>query len=430
MTRVESAPRDVIFFLHHCYIDYIWWQWQSDNRNRTFTWRYPTNSQPGHGARDPILNLRIRRRPVITNGEGYTRVWAFSFVNYRRSPDCSRRTCNGQYLRCKPGGTRWEWSWELWRWRRVTTRSLCMSVPRGGGSNTQRRKRSLKENRVNKGKSSEKYVHTSLYHSWDAPYEATSHKEYPSIEKSESLKVPKPTFKLGEHPGLKDIHGHPVQNDFRINCEQDTSLWAFLPIKVVHLRPFGKIYDSYPVTNGYLDPNIDIYSDLMFRTDINYTKPQNPTCFKNCIEDDAGYSRITIRSDGLNYNGLYHEYIIIDNRQPIDSHVGYIGFRRPDKKASEVLITAQDQCGRICIPKCLKKGSNPPEYEPCSGAIKVDSKKPRHYGETYSDAVLKYWSFKKEGCPTEREGEVYLKFYCDYKTRWFPWPGASKKVIY
>ncbi|KAK3082795.1 hypothetical protein FSP39_005432 [Pinctada imbricata] len=430
MAGVASAPRDIIFFLHHCYIDYLWWQWQWDNRQRRSTWVYPSPTEEDgeyktdHGPSDYLHGFdydELEDIEPITNREGYSQGFAFDNVVYDRSPDCTRGTCTGPYLQCRSEWDQWD-DWWLGGWIRQSSSQFCTSVANGEHSPVRRCRRSVKKQRFLK-----KYGHISLLHDWIAPYTRTSHYKHRSIEEKESIRIPKCLKEQIKYPGLQVKKGKSVQNDFRINCEQDISLWAFLPIKIIHLRPCGKKYSSFPVTNGHIDRKLDIYSDLMFRIDTNYTMPQEANSYENCIEDDAGYSKINIRSDGINYYGTYYDYIIIDNRQPIDNHVGYIGFRRPNEKQSEVFITVQDRCGRICIPKCLKVGSDPPEYESCSGVLKVDSSNSRYYGKTYSDAVLMYWSLTKDGLPSEREGEVFIKFYCDFKRRWFPWPGVRRQ---
>ncbi|KAK3092238.1 hypothetical protein FSP39_000151 [Pinctada imbricata] len=436
MTRIDTAPRDPIFFLHHSYIDYLWWKWQKDNIDRPETWEYPAdfNIRPGHNASDILLNLDVGGRN-ITSGEGYGREWAFDYFTYESAPDCMEGTCVGPYLRCKDQTGKWrdEFSYEHWKWDQVQVTNdtiSCVSVSRPNdtsitsdqsgqtGEWSGRKKRSV-ESKVAAD------IHASLAHSYAAPLVKSKGIRYPTIEVSEKLDLPESQFYPGAHPGLRVIQGHPVQNDFRINCDQDYHLWAFLPIKVIHLRPYGKMYDSYPVSNGVFDNKLDIYSDIMYKK-CSFPKPQNPVSSANCLGDDTGYTRIIIRSDGLNYYGLYHDYVILDDRQPIDGKVGYIGIRRPNKKPTKVMITAHDHCGRICVPKCLKKGSNPPKYVPCSGAIKVDNKAPRLYGNTYGEAVQKYWSTTTGSCPMDRGENVYMIFYCDYKTNWFPWPGASK----
>ncbi|KAK3082730.1 hypothetical protein FSP39_003639 [Pinctada imbricata] len=407
MSFIDEAPRDPIFFLLHSYVDYIWWQWQMDNANNSATWRYPRNIlNTLHAPNEPLFNLTIHGRS-ISNEEGYSRDWAFNYFSYERRPNCNDGTCTGPYLRCVEQNDQFSGQ-----------TSYCASVEQSvamPNGQFNRKKRNTENNRD----------HTSLV----KPFSTINHKRmknFSCIEDSLGLDLSKSPIWSDRHPGLQVITGYPIQNSMRINCDHDYHLWAFLPIKVIHLRPYGNIFESYPVSNGVMDFKLDIYSDLLYRKYVNFTRPQNPPCLKPCIGDATGTSKVFIRAEGVNYYGKYNDYVIIDDRQPIDAKIGYIGIRRPDRKPTKVMITAHDQCGRICAPKCLKKGSSPPEYEPCTGVIKVDRNYPRFCSNSYGDAVLKYWSMADEVCPSEKQRSVYMVFYCDSKADWFPWPGAHK----
>ena len=51
-----------------------------------------------------------------------------------------------------------------------------------------------------------------------------------------------------------------MQNDFRVNCHVDNRLWAYMAVRIVHVRPSGKVYNSYPMSGGKVDYTCDIYN--------------------------------------------------------------------------------------------------------------------------------------------------------------------------
>ena len=436
MARIASAATDPIFFMHHCFIDYLWWQWQNNNRRRASTFRYPRGnwaSREGHQPDINVVNLNVRGYRGITNREVYGRYWAFNAgVTYQRRPRCSGRgngTCTGPYLRCLGGRSRWEWDMDAWRWRRINVPRRCASV-----TNTQRttrrttatgrHKRSIYNEVTNWNNINAKLIQTPA-----ARYikpKKVYHESHEHLNHHLPYNVPSHF-----HPGSsKVIYGVSVQNDFKVNCQTDYDLWAFLPVKVVHLRPWGKMFDSHVVHNGKPDYRFDMYSEFMYKNSNPGVDPGHPNCYQDCDDDTSGFTKVILRSDGVDYDGVYREYVLLDNRQPIDGKVGYIGIRKPTcRKPTHVVLSVHDQCGRVCTPKCLVKGSYPPRYEPCSGAIKVDSEYPLSYGNTYSEAVSSYWNIYMGAVPMSCDHNIHVIFYCDYKTKWWPIPGCYKEPV-
>ena len=426
LVNLEGAAFDPVFFLLHCFIDYIWWQWQSNNEDKAFTFQYPSltfiNDIPGnrdpHMASSNILRLNISATGLgireITNEEGYGRGWAFDFVEYEAKPNCTSNpsTCSNQYLSCNsenrcvssaapPTRQRWQsWPWWLGRRRRSTH----------GVIKTDHHLNDIK---------------VQINHKLAPIAEPIQIPHVPDII---HLKTPNAHFgpHFGHHAAPSSVqnqcHGMSLQNDFQINCNSDSRLWAYLPVKVVHIRPAGKMYRSHLVSHGKIEHDMDMYNEFHYKKIQQFIKPENPKCFKRCEDDAAGVMKVTVTTQGLNYRGMYQEYIILDNRQPIDGKVGYVAFKRPDKKmASKVFLTAFDQCGRICTPKCRVRKGKKVSYQPCSGVLNIDDRAPRRYGNTYGEAVLQYWKFSEGACPSAADDNIAVVFYCEYKNKWWPW---------
>jgi len=50
-----ASPNDPVFFLHHCYVDYLWWQWQSQpSRTPLESYRPVTGGPPGQNLNDVL----------------------------------------------------------------------------------------------------------------------------------------------------------------------------------------------------------------------------------------------------------------------------------------------------------------------------------------------------------------------------------------
>ncbi|XP_062595061.1 uncharacterized protein LOC134256431 [Saccostrea cucullata] len=380
MSEVERATFDPVFFMHHCFIDYLWWRYQCPN-NRCISdrFRYPGTRRDGLHAPNRFMDNLTFQNQQLRNRRGYDRDW-LNYFTYENSPaectsgcssfsnpgalDCTVTTCRSARAGGSTGG----------------------SGDGGGGGD---------------------------YDDYD----------YGRIRKKRQAIPPTPfqqTFPSNEY-----FIARPVQNLFTINCQSNSNQWGFIPVKVVNVRSKTEVYNSYPVRTGkvLVSSLNDIYDQLPGIEKIDkLTRPGHPKSYQNCTTDDSGAFRVTINSYGLNYYGYYQDYAIMDNRAPLYSAMTYIAVRRPTKyKPSFVYLTSFDNCGRFCTPKCLEPGSKPPRYRSCTGAIKVDDSLPRGYGTSYDDAVLLYYSFQGAGsCPRTTEQNVPIIFYCNKADNWLP----------
>lgn len=139
-----------------------------------------------------------------------------------------------------------------------------------------------------------------------------------------------------------------------------------------------------------------------------------------CKIDDLGVFWILVIFYGLNYYGIYEDYVIIDNWVFLYFVLIYIGVRWLIKnKFIKVYLIFFDNCGWICIVECLVLGLKFLCYVICLGVIEIDCKGLKGYGVMYDDVVLMYYNFKKfGGCLVLNEVLVLVVFYCRKVNNW------------
>ncbi|CAG2228895.1 unnamed protein product [Mytilus edulis] len=153
----------------------------------------------------------------------------------------------------------------------------------------------------------------------------------------------------------------------QFNGVKDTSIeltdLAFVPVKVIRNR-------KEDITN---------YTSL--NTTIETTQVVSQECIRH--PETLHNNIIYAESDGLNYKGKYKDSAYVNQ-----SAIIYIGAQKPTNDTSKVFITAYDRCGRICVPNCLVKDSQPPIYKTCTGAIRITSQNPVMYVSFPYDSEL------------------------------------------
>lgn len=208
----------------------------------------------------------------------------------------------------------------------------------------------------------------------------------------------------------------------------------YLPVRITVRRPNDyKAYRSYPVKNGRVQRNgNDVYNPTSDPMDqgkkvYNYISPGQPKRYENCHTSKSGAGVVYVQTDGINYEGKYTEYAVVDNRLQISVALAYVAVKDPGKGMSEVLFSAYDNCGRICHPSCLNLKTR--EYERCTGAMRITNPHIMYGNDTmygnYGKSVEQVWKIGNE-CPQFKTDNIHLSFFCDYSPRW-PWPDALKQ---
>ncbi|VDI50194.1 tyrosinase [Mytilus galloprovincialis] len=404
MAPIESAPWDCIFWLHHVYVDYLWEVWRYTHKYNT---TYPTKA--GMEAQNPNITIKnmpfikfLGRVPMNSDGSG---VQLARQSYYHLSPTCSKdhTDCGSPDLQCKikKSGTE------------------CASVDRFLKRQTQPFVDAKKHKKVqiqyrNKHKQNKKRERR------DTHYHSTA------IANSFSITINADQITNVYVPQEREpCMGKPIQNNFIADCSTDSKRWAFIPIKVVHLRPREVHFASQTNVNRRHN-RYDMYDEHKYKYLRRLVHPGNPAKYQDCVEDQSGAFKVRLKSSGLSYFGIYTDYVFVDNRLPVSSHIGYIAIEKPKvNKPTEVLVTASDACGRLCKPTCRRQEGGHVFYVPCSGAIKVTKQSPLMYGNDFGDAVLSIWRFQGTYTPRDRESNIYIEFFCDYSNEWI-WKTCHK----
>ena len=389
MLPLELAPADPVFWLHHCFCDYLWEVWRY---NHDYNMVYPLfHSVPDHHPNAPMRNMPyinfLGRRPL--NRDGFSAQLARQSY-YRQSPTCTRENthCGSSDLQCRVD--------------RQTP--VCCSVDRRFRRQTQPLHDAIHFPNVNinhhnrRGKRDTSYGFTCKSKDIDRIY------------------IPRER---------EPCMGKPVHNNFIADCSSDVKKWAFIPIKVIHLRPNEVQFASSSEKHG-AHGKYDMYDEHKYHNLHNVVHPDNPATYQDCREDESGAFKVRLKSIGMSYFGQYVDYVFVDNRLPVSSHIGYIAVQKPtDYKITKAFVTASDACGRLCKPTCAKKVGNVVHYVPCTGAIKVNTQGPLMYGNDFGEAVLSIWQFYGKHAPIEQDSNIFMVFYCDYSNTW-PWPECNK----
>ncbi|XP_071121576.1 uncharacterized protein [Mytilus edulis] len=404
MAPIESAPWDCIFWLHHVYVDYLWEVWRYTHKYNT---TYPTKA--GMEAQNPNITIKnmpfinfLGRVPMNSDGSG---VQLARQSYYHLSPTCSKdhTDCGSPDLQCKikKSGTE------------------CASVDRFLKRQTQpfvdaKKHKKVQINYRNKQKQNKKRGRR------DTHYHSTA------IANSFSITINADQITNVYVPQEREpCMGKPIQNNFIADCSTDAKRWAFIPIKVVHLRPREVHFASQTNVNRRHN-RYDMYDEHKYKYLRKLVHPGNPAKYQDCVEDQSGAFKVRLKSSGLSYFGIYTDYVFVDNRLPVSSHIGYIAIEKPKvNKPTEVLVTASDACGRLCKPTCRRQKGGHIFYVPCSGAIKVTKQRPHMYGNDFGDAVLSIWRFQGTYTPRDRESNIYIEFFCDYSNEWI-WKTCHK----
>lgn len=380
MEPAETAGFDPIFYLHHCFVDYIW---ELFRRNQMRLGVNPETDYPsdyGPESQGPNRPMRLGR---LRNIHGMSNMYSSRIFTYQPSPTCSytNTDCGSRYLRCD---TRFG-------------QPRCVSVEVIG--RRQRRRQSRVVNRRNRRPRRQATFNLTMNIS--------------DIEKSDNYNGPFYTD-LMISP-VNDIcpattSYNVIQNNYLMNGISDTRVWVYIPLKIIYKRQPEQIqFNSFQIRQGQLQTKLDIYDPH------GYSGLRELFPFKlqprTCIEMDSIFTKVAVHSDGLNYHGSYRDFAVLDARQAFDSSIMYMAVKSPQLRYTDVVITAYAPCGTVCQPYCR---NNTGVYKRCDGALKITTQTPRGYGDDYGDAVKMLWDAPGPNhFPAINEDEIFLQFVCD-----------------
>ncbi|VDI50192.1 Hypothetical predicted protein [Mytilus galloprovincialis] len=397
MSLLELAPWDCVFWFQHAYIDYTWELWR-------YTHGYNIDYPYKPNKRIQEAEVPMENMPYIdflghipTNKDGYGHQLA-SLTQYQMTPTCSQHNlyCGSPDLQCR----RIDGSFRCTAVDRIFRHSVAPYLKAAQGGKVK-----LDLDDHHEGKRTKRDT-TNIH--------LTTIKNTVSIV-IQSTEITNIYFPQEHEPCM----GKPIQNNFVAGCSKaDVKRWAFIPIKVVHLRPKEAHFTSQSETNGNKN-RYDMYDEHKYNHLKKLVRPGNPATYYNCQEDESGAFKVRLKSTGLSYFGAYTDYVFVDNRLPISSHIGYIAVEKPTSYTpTDALITASDACGRLCKPRCRQWVKGKLYYVPCSGAIRVTQQSPLMYGNDFGDGVLSIWEFNEDFTPIENESNIFMEFFCDYSNEW------------
>ncbi|KAK3600227.1 hypothetical protein CHS0354_030258 [Potamilus streckersoni] len=371
MAMLQTSPLDPAFWSHHTFVDYVWeaFRMNSQRNGVNIETDYPANPTTMGAAElhAPDAALGFAEMTVI---DGLSNTFTTEIYEYDPPPTCSVQNpdCGSKYLKC------------------VVFRDNAHCVSRTLAEVVE-------------------WENNQVTRTTAAPVTSPPPSACPNTP------IPQPYTE----------HDKPYQNHYCLNGKSDIRQWVYIPVKIIYRRPPEYTsYGSYPIYNGKISKFYDIYAPNVYSNVYQHLKNGQPAKYEKCAGGDKRISSIYIKSTGLNYDGTYKEYAIMDRRIAITVSTAYIAVKNPAMESSLALIQATDSCGRVCRPVCKVPNSN--IYRPCSGAVRLTSALPRHYGTDFGNAVMDVWDFTTDkACPQVKYENILIAFNCDFQTDWF-WP--------
>ncbi|CAG2213629.1 TYR [Mytilus edulis] len=422
MLGVNTAPSDPVFFLHHCFIDYVWEHFRQrqtvdPERDYPFDSRAPPSQAPNR----IMDNLETGKRNI----DGYRNDYTDQYYRYARSPRTCRQ-CRNQYPYLKCG----DWFRGLCS---ATTRPTESGPPGGPGgpggsegpngprpptgrSNIKRlgitKKFSTTINDSSRNKTSRKRRSTGDWLVYEPFIEETQVSKIGRTKRSMSSK----RYNQKKQTSHITDMDSSMQNSFLLDGEPDIKRWVFIPVKIVHRRPSGLLFGTKVIRNKNIVDGVDVYS---YNNYMNYTDEEQQAAYSHSFTSGSGADKVYVQVDGMSYNGKYIDYTLVDSRLPVSESVAFVAVKNPKLNSSISYISAYDSHGRICRPYCHSYGSYSNQYKKCSGVINLTEEKPKLYGEDVGEVTrLLYKSGKGKGF-SRSDKNIFLSFYCDFHE--IPW---------
>lgn len=350
------AAFDPVFYLLHSYVDLLWEIFRGLQRQRGID---PTTDFPRNITEIPDGQRYDDPSGFgnLLNRHGLSNVFTDNIYKYERPPTCTVQNpnCGSDNLRCDTTGAR----------PKCITASIFdmrpMLLPSGmpmEGSSGIRELRSPG--------SAERRKHARMFE---------------MIQQATNVQCQ-----------ASNVNEKYV-NDFAIDGVADKQKWVYIPVQVIHKNQ----------QLGRRTPNYNTVYDI---------------CKRNNSSNIP--SRVFVESNGLNYNGMFKEIAHFKSGLSTSSSLTYVGIKKPTTDVySDVLVSAYDECGRICQPYCLD--STYSRYRKCHGAVRVTNSLPLMYGSDVKSAVNMIWEEDRYGLPYLVENKIFISLLCETNKSFWPW---------
>ncbi|XP_061197635.1 uncharacterized protein LOC133205781 [Saccostrea echinata] len=448
MSPAETAAYDPIFYLHHCFVDYLWEVFRRSQREKGVD---PTRDYPrryGTAAHAPNSLMGLGR---LRNLHGMSDMYTTRMYTYEPSPTCSYRnpSCGSRYLTCE---------FQFGRPQCVTLEMITPTTPTapfGSATNQQTQQRTTQTSRFpnfpvgnripqfpprfGRRKRQAGVIDASRMSTMgqnvlsqfgqnglarfaqNRTEQQKEHQQKVQMGFSEKYENNVDVFQRLKE-GDKEIILSPmtnmcpptvptnvIQNLFQMNGISDSRIWVYIPVQVIYKRQHEQmVFDSFPIEEGQMKTGKDIYDPTGYDS-LKGKFIQNVNYSRSCRDMDGIFTKIMVHSDGLNYHGSFREFAVVDSRQPYTSSTIYVAVKSPEKFHTEAIFQAYDPCGNICKPYCKRFG----HFQPCDGSLKLDNTPPKLYGKDYGEAIQLVWSITNEGIPIFRPDNIQLQFVCN-----------------
>ncbi|XP_069114432.1 tyrosinase-like protein 1 [Argopecten irradians] len=414
LSALATASQEPVFFMHHAFIDYIWYLFR--NRLRM---EYPgIDPQFDYPLKGNVLhapNAQMIPFNNLRNIQGYNNYFESRTV-YAPSPTCpgcggsSYLTCNVTVGRCRS--------------RSVAEVAPAMLAPLGaaaalaGASSAfgQLRTQTLVQQvgPLPIGSRFRVFSRDPRTRGDTLPNAPLATRKKRSIRNYNNINDTMHQIAIDKSTSRDPQINRPYQNTFVLNGVSDVNLWVYIPVKIIYEKPS----DQLRVIDGSTD-SISSNQSPSNTTDSNKsTLKQNilPASSHKCHISGSTASKVYVQTDGIDYSGRYKDYAVVDEASPLSSVMAYVGVKNPKQNAAKFYMSAFDSCGHVCKPKCLVNG----EYKVCSGTFQITSSSPLMYGITVNEAIRELWDIGEIRPTVGTQGKAPVIFTCEMFPDW-PW---------
>ncbi|XP_052087656.1 tyrosinase-like protein isoform X1 [Mytilus californianus] len=406
MRGLNTAPSDPVFFLHHCFIDYVWEQFrQRQTVDSESDYPFDQSAPPSHAPNRIMDNLESGKKNI----DGYSNDYTDQYYRYANSPRTCRQCRNRfPYLKCGD-----------------LVRGLCSATNR---PQIRLASQAKSKKPVNKDLGITRKFSTTITDKRKIPprtrrstgdwlvYETF-------LEEKKVSKIGRTKRSINSRRYTKEKRTSHItnmdstmQNSFLLDGEPDIKRWVFIPVKIVHRRPSGLLFGTKVIKNKNIVDGVDVYS---YNKNMNYTDEEQQAAYSHSFTSGSGADKVYVQVDGMSYNGKYVDYTIVDSRLPVSESVAFVAVKNPKLNSSISFISAYDSHGRICRPYCHSYGSNSNQYRTCSGVVYLTEEKPKLYGEDVGEVTQLLYPSGKGTVFTRNDKNIFLSFYCDFHE--IPW---------
>ncbi|VDI14091.1 Hypothetical predicted protein [Mytilus galloprovincialis] len=403
MLGINTAPSDPVFYLHHCFIDYVWEVFrQRQTVDPEKDYPFDQNASPSHAPNRIMDNLQSGKKNI----DGYSNDYTDQYYRYERSPTTCRQ-CRNQYpyLRCGD------------RFKGLCSATNRASIPRFRSTRKNKdlgikKKFSTTINDSTRNKTPRRRRSTGDWLVYEHFLEEETVSKTGRTKRSISSRTSRKENRTSHITGMDSS----MQNSFLLDGEPDIKRWVFIPVKIVHKRPSGLLFGTKVIKNKNIVDGVDVYS---YNNYMNYTDEEQQKAYSHSFTSGSGADKVYVQVDGMSYNGKYVDYTIVDSRLPVSESIAIVAVKNPKLNSSISYISAYDSHGRICRPYCHSYGSYSNQFKTCSGVINLTEENPKLYGEDVGEVTRLLYESENGKVFSRSDENIFLSFYCDFHE--IPW---------